>query len=274
MKKKIIALALCVAMFAVAAVSSTLAFFTDTDFAENVFTVGKVDIEIEEEFNREAKLFPGVKVDKKTYIVLGEDSEDAYVWFEYLVPHALNDPQNVYYSNDVDPALHVNIRGAWCYNFKYHRNDWWRDNYDVGIGEDPIVRDEYLWDYDPAHEATNINYPEGVGKISLPAEVEANDYGYIGQETVGDVFYDKYVGLYVGKLSNSEDGQQKTSQSLSSVYFSDNVDFDDGITFNGEAIEDMPDPVKVIVRAYAIQAEGFNDVYEAYEAYQNKKATP
>lgn len=48
MKKKILALSLCVVMLAVAIVGGTLAYFTDTDAATNTFTVGNVDIELTE----------------------------------------------------------------------------------------------------------------------------------------------------------------------------------------------------------------------------------
>lgn len=48
MKKKILAMTLCVAMLAVAVIGGTLAYFTDTDDAENVFTVGNVDIVLTE----------------------------------------------------------------------------------------------------------------------------------------------------------------------------------------------------------------------------------
>ena len=46
-KKKILTLAMCVAMAAIMAVG-TLAYFTDTDSADNVFTVGNVEIELTE----------------------------------------------------------------------------------------------------------------------------------------------------------------------------------------------------------------------------------
>ena len=45
MKKKILALVLCVAMLAVAIAGGTLAYFTDEDVKMNVMTTGKVDIE-------------------------------------------------------------------------------------------------------------------------------------------------------------------------------------------------------------------------------------
>ena len=44
MKKKILAVVLCVAMLAIAVVGGTLAYFTDTDAAQNVMTVGNVAI--------------------------------------------------------------------------------------------------------------------------------------------------------------------------------------------------------------------------------------
>ena len=62
MKKKIIALCL-VAVIAVTALASiTLAYFTDTDDAKNVFTTGFVEIELIENFDEEnAKLLAALK---------------------------------------------------------------------------------------------------------------------------------------------------------------------------------------------------------------------
>lgn len=48
MKRKITALCLVVALLAVAIVGGTMAYFTDTDTATNVFTVGNVKIKVEE----------------------------------------------------------------------------------------------------------------------------------------------------------------------------------------------------------------------------------
>ena len=49
LKKKIIALCLVVALALTAVVSGSLAYFTDTDKADNVFTTGKVDITLNEQ---------------------------------------------------------------------------------------------------------------------------------------------------------------------------------------------------------------------------------
>lgn len=48
MKKKITAITVCVCMLAIAIVGGTLAYFTDTDKADNVFTVGNVSIDLTE----------------------------------------------------------------------------------------------------------------------------------------------------------------------------------------------------------------------------------
>lgn len=48
MKKKIIAMCLIISLATVALIGGTLAFFTDTKAASNVFTVGNVEIKLEE----------------------------------------------------------------------------------------------------------------------------------------------------------------------------------------------------------------------------------
>ena len=56
MKKKILAITLCVAMLAIMLVSGTLAYFTDTDAATNVMTTGKVNIRQNEQQRGESGL--------------------------------------------------------------------------------------------------------------------------------------------------------------------------------------------------------------------------
>ena len=54
MKKKLIAIFLCVALVAIAIVGASLAYFTDTDEAKNTFTVGNVKIDlIESRYHRQ-----------------------------------------------------------------------------------------------------------------------------------------------------------------------------------------------------------------------------
>lgn len=95
MKKKILALMLVVSMLAVAVLSGTLAYFTDTDEAENVFTVGNVDIEIEEpnwkpdNSDKLENIVPGVSYDKDPQ-VKNVGSNPAYVRMTVCFQNGVN----------------------------------------------------------------------------------------------------------------------------------------------------------------------------------------
>lgn len=82
--KKIFAIALCVAMLAIVLVSGTMAYFTDTHAQTNTFTMGKVDIDLDEpaytpDTNGKLKVFPGQSYEKDPTITVAENSEDCYL---------------------------------------------------------------------------------------------------------------------------------------------------------------------------------------------------
>lgn len=106
MKKKILAIVLCVAMLAIAIVGGTMAYFTDTHAQTNTFVAGNVGITLDEAKikldedstsstfgdliadgttrisapnTQEYHLFPGMTVTKDPTITVDEGSEDAYV---------------------------------------------------------------------------------------------------------------------------------------------------------------------------------------------------
>ena len=83
----ILALMLSVAM----ATTGTLAYLTDRDTVENTFTMGNVDIDVEEEFEDGASLLPGVEVEKQAGIKNVHNSSDAWVWMTVSVPEDLVD---------------------------------------------------------------------------------------------------------------------------------------------------------------------------------------
>lgn len=86
MKKKIVALCLCVALAVVAIGGATLAYFTDTtDAKTNTFTVGNVDIDLTEpKWNEDDAhtLMPGASYAKDPTITVAEKSQDAYVFLK------------------------------------------------------------------------------------------------------------------------------------------------------------------------------------------------
>lgn len=99
MKKKILAMALVVAMLAIAVVSGSLAWFTDNDKATNTFTVGSVKIQQNEDFKQDSQLLPIVNTEnpdqdpnyvKKIVSVTNKGKNDAYIRTFIAVPKALD----------------------------------------------------------------------------------------------------------------------------------------------------------------------------------------
>lgn len=87
-KKKIAILVTSLALVGAMLIGGTLAYFTDKDEAQNVFTLGKVDGELEEPKwdenteNSEIKnVQPGDKIVKDPTLTMAADSEDAYARF-------------------------------------------------------------------------------------------------------------------------------------------------------------------------------------------------
>lgn len=106
-KKKIISIVAVVVLIAVAFVGMSLAYFTDTtEEATNVFTMGKVDITLQEHpvdddgkqikgsdlqaegEGNEYHLFPGVPVDKDPTVTVLKGSEDCYVRMKVTLDNA------------------------------------------------------------------------------------------------------------------------------------------------------------------------------------------
>ena len=250
-KKKILVLALTIAMVAILAVGGSLAYLTDKDNATNVFTVGKVDITLKETFTQDSKLLPGIDVNKDVSISLADDSEDAYVWYLWKIPADLDSIDGTTGTNN---ALHVNALGStWD---KYRENQtYWPDDQKEAL---PL---EKTWDHDPETELGLTAGPEG----------------YLKTETIDGVEYHVYAVLYHGVLKPGE----TTTQAMTKVYLDKSINADkDGyyqIYAKGNQagqknyLPSLKNGVKIIVEAYGIQAAGFEDVYAAYKAYQAQK---
>ncbi len=87
MKKSKLVLGLgAVALVATLTIGGTLAYFTDADEAQNVFTMGKVDGELTEpswNYDEEGitDVMPGQEISKDPTLTLADGSENAYVRF-------------------------------------------------------------------------------------------------------------------------------------------------------------------------------------------------
>ena len=87
--KKALLMVLSLVLVVALTIGGTLAYLTDRDSKANVFTVGDVRIELNEDFDQGATLIPGKEIEKDVSITnIGKN--DAYVWVEIAVPAALD----------------------------------------------------------------------------------------------------------------------------------------------------------------------------------------
>ena len=188
MKKKIITSCRVVALLAVGIVGASLAYFTDKDAKDNVFTTGKVDISLKENFEDNAKLLPATGsaqagtlqngVTKEIQVINKTGSEDAYVRVHIAIPNILDngDPsfdagKNVLHFNyDADSIG----EGKWDWSKSTgapYEGDW--NYYETTI--DGIKYNVYVVTYEKALKAGEITAEKAMHQVYLDSKVTNED---------------------------------------------------------------------------------------------------
>ena len=253
MKKKLIAIFLCVALAAVAIVGASLAYFTDTDSKKNTFTVGNVKIELVEQqkgeegledFGQNKPLIPGKSNDgnavSKIATVKNTGNNDAWVWAELRIPKYLVSKD--YPTDESKNALHWNSYG--CFNVEYNSGNYWRLAISDGI-------------VDADHKVTDPNMVAVEDGLWY-------DYKYVGTETIGDT---EYVVIRT-KMQNTLPAGKTSLPFLAQVYMDWRVTAD-----GNQFILPASDPIstsaswEILVNVYAIQADGIANVDAAIDSY-------
>ena len=256
MKKKLTAIFLCVALVAIAVVSASLAYFTDTDNETNTFAVGNVKIDLIEQqkgangledFVSNKTLLPGTS-DKnavsKIVTVKNTGENDAWVWVDLKIPAYLVSKN--YPDDESKNALHWNSYG--CFNVEYNSGNYWSLATSDGIvGANHKVIDPNM-----------VAVEDGLW----------HDYQFIRKEKIGDT---EYVVIRT-KMQNKLPAGKISLPCLAQVYMDWRVvTNEDGTQF----ILPAGDPIstdaswEIIVNAYAIQADGFDTVDAAIAGYTN-----
>ena len=257
MKKKITALCLCVALLAIAVVGASLAYFTDTKSATNTFSVGNVKIDLIEQektddglvgFKQGKTLVPGKSNDgnavSKIVTVKNTGKNDAWVWVDLKIPAYLVSSQ--YPTDESKNALHWNSYG--CFNVEYNSGNYW------GLATtDGIV--------DASHKVTDTNMVAVEDGLWY-------DYKYVGTEKIGDI---EYVVIRT-TMQKTLPADKTSLPCLAQVYMDWRVTTnEDGTQFilpGGDPIS-VDASWEIIVNAYAIQADSFDNVNDAVAAYAN-----
>lgn len=242
-------MAVSIVLAAALSIGGTLAYMTDRESAVNVFTVGNVDIQLNEDFEKEeANLVPGADINKDVTIENIGDN-DAWVWYTYSIPAAMDRPTDA--SGNM---LHVNHAGR---NWLGYQNNqkYWEE------GQTEATPEDQCWIVD--YTANGNGNP-------------------VGQEIIDGVVYNIYAVLYNGVLPVGEE----TTIGMTNVYLDTHVDYNpnDGYFYwvnKGNAVQiQNPDGTpfditgtKLYVNAYAIQEDGFTTVQDAYKAYGEQWGT-
>lgn len=262
MKRKIVTVCLAAVLVIIAVAGASLAYLTDTDEKTNTFTVGDVNITLIEQRKVKGEdglkeygegsytLKPGKSNDgnavSKIVTVKNNGTEDAYVWVELRIPEYLvsNEYKAEPHTNESKNALHWNSYG--CFNVEYNSGNYWR----LAISDGIVDADHKVTDADMVAVEDGLWY----------------DYEYVGTENEG-----KTVVIRT-KMKNVLPAGKTSLPALAQVYMDWRVTKTaDGNKFQLPDGTEIPKDAswKIDVRAYAIQADGFDNVDAAIAAFAN-----
>lgn len=225
MKKKILALSFVAVFAAVALISGTLAYFTDTDAKDNVFVSGNVEIELIENFGDNdaltpEKLLPATGSAQagtlengivKEVSVKNIGSEDAFVRVHIAIPKILDSGNPEFDAGN--NVLHFNFSGD-------------------SLGED-------LWDWTTSAGAPYTGLP----------------WNYY-ETVIDDIDYNVYVVTYGTALAS---GAETLEKAMTQVYLDSRVTNEDMAAI----METLGENWQIKVLSEGVQAAGFADAYEA-----------
>lgn len=233
MKKKILALCLVVVLAITAVTGATLAYFTDTDTKTNTFTMGNVQIQLEEKFP-ETELFPGEEnALVKEVTVKNVGTEDAYMWIELWIPAALDTPGDAKLND-----LHFNPF----------------DTYDVN-GTPTPMRGAKAQAAGYTKLAETVEVPLGTKEYK---GVSYNGYReYIKDDTAKTTGNSTYALL--ARVFMDKDVKQCTTEGHTGCLI-----LKDGAHYTGTW--------EIIVNAFGIQKQGFDTIEAAIAAYDGTGA--
>ena len=282
-KKKVISL-VCVFALVLTAIGGTLAYLTDKDQAENVFSVGSVDISLTEtnKINDAVvtagtdgkysfgNVIPGDTI-TKTPVIKNEGSETAYVRVAVVVNNLseINNAIDVVYENKINPetnatytdneiqAIYDNVFAGWGISHlktaEEPRRMWMKDRDDSKVlGIDMAAKISTGTGYYTQFSITNL----------FKSEAEKNDAhndGVLDAGDLGETYYTKALSanerVYVFYLKLDADESYELFGGLNAP-----------ADFNNEQMK-MFEGLEIGIYADAIQTVGFSGDNAAIDAF-------
>ena len=272
MKKKVIAICLCVALAAVAVVGASLAYFTDTKSATNTFTVGNVKIDlIESRYHRQGYNStndsdipaPDKTASGMDYIANGatiysndEIKTDAENYLDYITKRGENMvpgkkiAKSPYVINTGANDAYIRIRVMIP---SYANREYWRA-YSGGVIDSQFCSTAILSGEFMHNDKTNDR-----------PFVDSSGKGYIDEKGVG---YDVYTFIRNEPLAPGEMTEWNVWNYIGITPEATSANIQKAIDKGAILVsEDGTMTVNVLVQADAIQAEGFADAKAAFAAF-------
>lgn len=247
MKKKIVALCLCVALAVVAIGGATLAYFTDTDAKTNTFTVGNVKIELLES-----------SLHRENAGVANDATSDSELWSNV----AMEGQPNTNYTAGTgaaysDDQIKANAAQYSCNDIKLNPGQsYHKMPYVVNTGaNDAYIRIRVMF---PADLDTAILNSSMYTSTALNNKEFTMAYDDSGTVERGDIKYNVYTFTRIDPLKSGE-------MTYWNVWGTVHMDSD---VTNEEIATLIPNGTfNVLVEADAIQADGFANATEAFAAF-------
>lgn len=285
MKKKIVSLCLVVAMAAIAIVGSTLAYLTSQDKVVNTFTVGNVSIDLYEytdydgdgvlnqekkfqEYLNYSNIMPGDAL-PKVPVVENNGANTAYVRVAVVMNHvsAINDAiDGVYeekgYTAEQIQAVYDEVFNGWGINYTKRTGDSRRMWMDSRTGEGSKV----LCNIDTYAQLEDANY-EYYGMYDINNQFQSETEQWRTKEQPdGFIYGDDEVSYY-----SCIDNDERIYVFYLKLEPGETYQLFDGLNvpadFDAKQLA-MFEGLKIGIYADAIQADGFTDYVEAFNALQ------
>lgn len=251
--------ALSLASVAAISVAGTVAFLTDDEKANNVFTVGNVDIEIvEQQRTEDGKALEDFEPGKELTPVVGSAQSTKDQWGMPVIDNYVDKIVTVENTGKSDayiriyvatPAALVNTVGANMSDNPLHSN--------IGNRFDPSGKGTYN---DGSWTTAENPYFEQFGNQWNP------DVNPIQTATIDDIKYQ--ISVYTTQVPIAPG--ESTAAVITGFYLDSRVDYDDetgNYTIDGVEIEyDLSQGVVIPVYAQAVQAAGFENADDAFTA--------
>ena len=257
MKKKIVSIALVVAMIAIIAAGS-FAYFTDKDAATNTFTVGNVKIDLLES-----------SLHRENAGVANGATSDSELWSNVAMQGSNN--TNKYKDGDsyyTDEQIKADAAQYKCENVKLNPGQsYHKMPYVVNTGKnDAYIRIRVMIPADL--DTAVLNSSMYTSSAMQRGEFYPMDYDKSGTVERGGIKYNVYTFTRIDPLAS---GEMTYWNVWGTVHMDSDVTNEEIEALFGEGKAYADGTFPVLVEADAIQADGFADATAAFAAFDAQK---